>query len=130
MEVKKLKVLIVDDDPSVRMALRATLVDSGFQVRTAESPYSALDIADEYHPDVVVSDWELGTALNGIELCKALIGRIPRAKIILMTGAEKSRMEKAAASVRPCAVLQKPFDMYSLVGELEKLGRMSYQIAF
>ena len=51
------RLLIVDDDPTIRTSLAEALADNGTtEVRVAEGPHRALALIDEAAPDVVLSD--------------------------------------------------------------------------
>jgi CheY-like chemotaxis protein len=50
------RILVVDDDELVRMNLEMVLRMEGYEVRTADSGETALDVATQFEPDVVVLD--------------------------------------------------------------------------
>jgi CheY-like chemotaxis protein len=54
--VHKPKVLVAEDDPSVRMTLEFVLQDEGFSVVVAEDGIEALRLAEEESPDVILLD--------------------------------------------------------------------------
>lgn len=61
------RVLLVDDDPSIRRVLGFWLQNSGHAVMTAATAEEALHMLDRFTPDVVVTDLRL-PGLNGLEL--------------------------------------------------------------
>ncbi len=67
----KLHVLVVDDSPDITDMLAAVLRLSGYDVSTAHSAASALDVARERRFDMVVSDIGM-PEMNGYELARAL----------------------------------------------------------
>jgi CheY-like chemotaxis protein len=81
-------VLIVDDDPGVRAALRGALQAAGFTCRLAASGRRALACAAEAWPDGVILDLTLAGALDGWETWAALNalagGRALR--VVVLTG--------------------------------------------
>ncbi len=66
-----LRVLVVDDEASLRGFLRALLEQLGFEVQDASDGRTALAIAEQWHPDLVVSDW-LMPGMDGLELTRTL----------------------------------------------------------
>jgi len=64
-------VLVVEDEPALRVALADTLVEAGFSVETAKDGGEALFCIDVTEPDVVVADVEM-PGMNGYELCRRL----------------------------------------------------------
>ena len=78
------RILIVEDDPRVRTALRAFLSADGFEVvGDAATAATALQMARERAPAVVLVDVFMPHAPDGIELLRALTGelRIPAVAI-------------------------------------------------
>lgn len=70
-DTEKLRVLVVDDEGSLRGFLRALLEQLGFEVMDAADGSAALKLAEEWHPDLVVSDW-LMPGTDGLELTRRL----------------------------------------------------------
>lgn len=68
---EKLRVLVVDDEASLRGFLRAILEQLGFEVSDAADGASALEMATREPPDLVVSDW-LMPGIDGLELTRRL----------------------------------------------------------
>ncbi len=70
-EFKKEKILIVDDSKSLRAILRHELEEGGYEIFEASSGESAIEIAREKNPDLIILDYEM-EGLNGIETAKLL----------------------------------------------------------
>lgn len=68
---EKLRVLVADDETSLRSFVRALLEQLGFEVNEAPNGHVALELAASWHPDLVVSDW-LMPGLDGLELTRRL----------------------------------------------------------
>ncbi|GAA4093543.1 response regulator transcription factor [Nonomuraea soli] len=64
-------ILVVDDEPSIRDLLSASLRYSGFDVVTAADGYEAIEVAERMQPDLVVLDVMLPD-LDGFEVAKRL----------------------------------------------------------
>ncbi len=69
-EAAKIKVLIVDDSRLQRRILSASLARMGYEVREAESGAIALEICQDWPPDMVLSDWMM-PEMDGLEFCHA-----------------------------------------------------------
>ena len=79
------RLLIVDDDPTVRTSLSEALVDNGTtEVRVAEGPHAALAMLEAAASDVVLSDVRMPD-LDGIAFLRLLRERVPSVDVILMT---------------------------------------------
>jgi two-component system, NtrC family, response regulator AtoC len=81
------RLLVVEDDASVRRSLAATLAEEGFEVETAASAEQALGLVGEAAPDVVLSDVRM-PGMGGLELLALLRERLPAVDVILMTAYE------------------------------------------
>jgi diguanylate cyclase (GGDEF)-like protein len=92
-----LRVLVVDDDPTALLLLRAQLERGGHRVYTASNGTEALAFAQQLTPDVVVADWEM-PGMDGLELCRVLrrfeAGR--HVYFVLLTGREEDEHVIAA----------------------------------
>lgn len=66
-----LRLLIVDDEEALRMALQAILGESGYEVREAASGEEALAIALDFQPHMMIVDW-LMPGMDGLALTRAL----------------------------------------------------------
>lgn len=73
-------ILIIDDDPSVRMLLRITLGKVGFSILEAENGAIGAELAAEREPDLVVTDWEM-PVLGGRETIERLRSDVRTSKI-------------------------------------------------
>jgi CheY-like chemotaxis protein len=84
-------VLVVDDERSIRSALRKILEHNGLTVREADSGREALDaLADDSDIAAVVSDFMM-PELDGIDFYDALVTRSPhlRNRVVFLTGAAR-----------------------------------------
>lgn len=78
-------ILIVDDEPDVLESARQALECHGYRCLTATDNASALAVASEHTPALVVTDvYHPGP--DGIELCRELRRRMPSLPLILFTG--------------------------------------------
>lgn len=106
-----LKLLIVDDEESMRDFLRVMLIKEGYKVSTAESGEKAVDLFKEEIFDLVITDIQLGKGINGVEVLKR-IKKISPETIFLMVTAYAT-IETAIEAFREGAwdYMLKPFDV-------------------
>jgi DNA-binding NtrC family response regulator len=109
-------VLIADDEAHLAETLAEVLRGAGHEVRVAPSGAEALSLAREFHPDLLISDWVLGSPPNGMDLIEQM--RVTRAgmRAILMTGYPSARLRTWAGADPRLAVLEKPFSLAELRG--------------
>lgn len=91
------RVLVVDDEPSIRLTLQEFLQEAGYQTAVAEEAKGALQLLKPGDVDVVVSDIVL-PRMSGVELLQTIRKEYPLIQVIMMTG--QPAVETAAAAVR------------------------------
>jgi response regulator RpfG family c-di-GMP phosphodiesterase len=115
------RILIVDDDPGLRLLLRTTLGLDEFVVEEASSSEGAAHIARFWLPSIVILDVAL-PGMDGFQFCRELKqnARYGSPFVLLLTGRDATREEIEQAG--PDVVLRKPFSPIELVGLLDRLG--------
>ncbi len=73
-----LKLLIIDDEPSIRLSIKAVLGSEDITVFGAESAEEGLRLAAEQSPEVILLDIKLGSR-SGLEVFHDLRGSTPEA---------------------------------------------------
>jgi CheY-like chemotaxis protein len=84
-ESRPLKVLVVDDERLVADTLTEILERSGFEVAVAYDGWTALEAANRFQPDYLLSD-VLMPHMNGVELAIAIQKMFPAIRILLFSG--------------------------------------------
>jgi CheY-like chemotaxis protein len=105
------RVLLVEDQPMVRSALRRLLASLGYVVTEASDGQEALDRvrATPTAFDLVLSDQTM-PRLSGLELAKALLAELPNVRVLLCTGFSEHLDEASALKLGVRGVLAKPVD--------------------
>ncbi len=117
--MKGSKVLVVDDDRSIRESLELYLEEEGFLVSLAHDAEQALAKATESRPDVVILDIRLGGD-SGLDLLPVLQKSFPGVAVIMVTAF--SDMETTVNAMKWGAVdyIQKPIDIEELRAAIDK----------
>ena len=115
------RVLVVDDEPNIRRALRVWLADHGYDVRLAASGEEALDAAAVAPPDVVILDLVL-PGLSGLEVCRGL-REWSQAPILVLSARGEERDKIEALDLGADDYLTKPFGMGELLARLRAILR-------
>ncbi len=110
-----MNVIVVDDDPVVRLVLAKAVGSMGHTAMPAEDGAEALRIVETQPVDVVVSDWMM-PGMSGLELCQHIRARdaIEYIYFMLVTALDDSEHALAgiAAGVDDCLVKPvRPFDL-------------------
>ena len=107
------RVLVVDDEASVRTVLRLALQRDGHDVREAENGSEALELIPAWAPDVVVSDL-LMPGIDGIELLRRARAADDTLGFIVLTGVGTTAQAIQALRLEADDYLLKPFDVDEL----------------
>ncbi len=86
MHTLRNKLLLVDDEPSLRRVLAAVLTELGHEVRTAEDGFTALKQMHDWTPDILLSDLNM-PGMSGFELLSVVRRRLPGIYVIATSGA-------------------------------------------
>lgn len=125
MKYSKLKVLIVDDFSSFRLALNKMLTELGFRViDSAGSGIEALNYCKKQHYDLILCDYNLGAGKNGQQLLEELRqdSYLKQQDIFILLSAETSRnVVMSAGDYEPDAYLTKPITNKSIEQRLNRL---------
>jgi cyclic di-GMP phosphodiesterase len=122
------RVLVVDDDPALRLLLSETLAADAFEVRDVASAEEASDTARFWRPSVVLLDVTL-PGMDGLAFCKQLADNpgYGSPKIVLLTGTELTTEEAQTAGAH--ALLSKPFSPLELVRLVEEADETAPDLA-
>lgn len=115
------KLLIVEDDASVRTLSARAFERAGHSVDMAEDGAQGLCMIDEAQGgyDLVVSDIRM-PEMDGIEMAKAAAARFPGVKIVLMTGYADQRERAEELDGIILDVVQKPFTLAEIRARVEQ----------
>lgn len=123
-----IKVLIVDDQNSVRQMTRMTLEELGFKhIHEAENGVQAMETASLQPLDLIISDFNM-PEMDGLGLLRAVRGHPVARKVpfILLTGRGDRELVVKAAQAGVNNYLVKPFTAEILRGKIEQvIGKLS-----
>jgi two-component system phosphate regulon response regulator PhoB len=124
MEAMRERVLVVDDEPDVRMLLRTNLRAGGFDVLEASNGAEGLAIAKHELPTVIILDLMM-PEMNGIDVCRALRKHPPTSRIpILMLTAKTTEEDKVSGfEVGADDYVTKPFSPREVVLRVRAVAR-------
>ena len=109
-------VLVVDDEPQIRRALRVGLTGHGYDVQVASSGEEALDLAAVSPPSVVILDLML-PGISGLDVCKEL-RQWSRVPIIVLSAKGEERDKVEALDLGADDYLTKPFGIDELLARI------------
>jgi CheY-like chemotaxis protein len=116
-----MRVLVVEDEALIRMLICDLLEEAGFECREAgdaQEASAALDSADYWQPDILVTDYNLGPGLNGADVAAEAVRRLPGLPVIYATGNPECLKDTGRGE----RVLAKPFAVADLISAIDELG--------
>lgn len=79
------KILVIDDDTDICMLLRRFLTKNGYEVAISKSGNGGLVLLDEFHPDLVMTDFRLGD-MTGATILQKIHEKKPLLPVLIITG--------------------------------------------
>jgi two-component system nitrogen regulation response regulator NtrX len=104
------EILIVDDEPDIRMLVDGILRDEGYETRQAGDSDTALAAFRQRRPGLIILDvWLQGSKLDGLGILQALHGEEPQVPVVMISG--HGTIETAVAAIQHGAYdfIEKPF---------------------
>lgn len=116
MTTKKTRILIADDEPKIRMFLRANLNARGYEVHLAQDGLEAVEMAGQILPDLVILDVNM-PRMNGIDACRR-IREWADMPIIILSVRDEEKDKVRALDKGADDYVTKPFGMEELLARI------------
>ena len=117
------KILIVEDDPEVRVLLELLLAGENHVTQSAEDGPAALKLikSGAFKPDLILTDYNLPNGMDGLQVAGKLRGLLDAAlPVIVLTGDISTETLRDVAS-HGCVQLNKPVKVPELIGAIQRL---------
>ena len=116
------RLLVVDDEPSIRELLTASLRFAGFEVYPAEDGAEALKLAEQHRPDLVVLDVMLPD-LDGFTVTRKLRERGREMPVVFLTARDETMDKVQGLTVGGDDYVTKPFSLEEVVARIRAVLR-------
>ncbi len=116
---KQTKILVVDDDESIRSTFAAILEEEGYHVDTASSGQEAIAKSIETSYNIAILDIRLPD-MDGVDLLKLMKETVPRTRKIMMTGYPSLKNTIASLNNRADFFFLKPVDIEILLAVVKE----------
>ena len=116
------RILVVDDDASIRQWSAVVLVRSGYHVDAAEDGAAGWEALQAKHYDLVITD-NMMPKVTGVEMVKMLRGQDAILPVILASGAIPTEELKRHPWLEISAILPKPYTVAELLGAVKEVLR-------
>jgi len=118
--VEQLRILVVDDDETIRATLQLALEEEGFIVDTAKNGKEAVEKSNSEFYNLAIVDWRLPD-VEGTRLLGNLKETVPRMAKIMLTGYPSMRNAIDSVNSRADAFFEKPVGIAELVKKINEL---------
>ena len=127
-DARALRVLVVDDEPSIGELLSLALRYEGWDVCTAETGTAAVELARSLHPDAVLLDRMLPD-MDGIAVLRALRAEQPGLPVMFVTARDGEDERIAGLTAGGDDYVTKPFSLEEVAARLDRLVRRTRRAA-
>ena len=114
------KILVIDDEPSIRDLLDTLLRRKGYVVVLAESGRKGLELFRRDHPDVIILDMKM-PGMDGLTVLQEIHRLDPRQPVIILTGIGTAEMEQQVRALGVTEFVEKEFSLDHLGDSLKRI---------
>lgn len=119
MEKEKLKIVVVDDEPIIRIDIKNMLTNAGYQiVGEGSNGFDAIELSKKFYPDVILMDIKMDD-MDGLSAAKIIAEECPDTAIIMLTAYSKIEYINKAKETKISSYLLKPINEKLLVPNIE-----------
>ena len=111
---KQARIILVDDDESIRKTMKTILEDEGYIVDLATTGNEAIEMTQEQNYNIALLDIRLPD-MEGVELLKLMKDNVPRTRKIMVTGYPSMQNAITALNKKADAYLVKPVNVEKLL---------------
>ncbi|MNM80855.1 putative transcriptional regulatory protein TcrX [compost metagenome] len=127
--VKGVKIMLVDDEPHITQFLELGLINEGFEVAVANDGMSAVNLAIDFQPHVVVLDVMM-PGMDGWEVCKLLKKNLNSVAIIMLTAKDEVDDRVKGLTIGADDYVVKPFSFEELLARIGARLRNQFPTLF
>ena len=114
------KILVIDDEQSIRSLLDTLLRRKGYDVVLADSGRKGIELFRREHPDVIVLDLKM-PEMDGLTVLRQIRTLDPKKPVIILTGAGTAEAEQQIRALGVTEYVEKEFSMHLLGDSLKRL---------
>ena len=118
MANKEIRILLVEDEPSLIFTLRDTLESEGYLVIVSEDGEQAVGLAQEHKPDIMILDIML-PGKNGYEICQEIRSLKFTFPIIMLTAKDQELDKVKGLDIGADDYITKPFGVKELLARIQ-----------
>ncbi|MDR3601509.1 MAG: response regulator transcription factor [Desulfosporosinus sp.] len=115
-KLKGIKLLLVDDEPNILQFLEMGLQDEGFEVLTAQDGMTAVTLAKQFQPHIIILDVMM-PGMDGFEVCR-MLKKTENVAIIMLTAKDEVDDRVKGLTLGADDYMMKPFSFEELLARI------------
>jgi DNA-binding response OmpR family regulator len=125
--IATMRILVVEDQDSIRRMIEALVTARGYEVTAVASGAKAIDVALTEPPDLVLLDLMLPGQFDGFEVCRQLRQQpaTQSVPVVVISALDDTDSRARAVEAGATAYYTKPFSPMALLKEIDRLGTQS-----
>jgi two-component system OmpR family response regulator len=116
-QVKGIKILLVDDEPTILQFLELGLTSEGFEVQTAQDGLTAITLAKQFQPHIAILDVMM-PGMDGFEVCR-MLKKSDSIAVIMLTAKEDVEDRVRGLNGGADDYMSKPFSFEELLARIQ-----------
>jgi DNA-binding NtrC family response regulator len=116
----KNKILVVDDEGTIRASITSELEGEGYQVSTAVDGQAAIDILTQNEFDLILLDIKMPN-VDGFGVLKFVKDRWPKTKVVMLKGVGDLKNAIESKNLGAKDFISKPYDLVDLLTTVERV---------
>ena len=121
-----MRILVVEDQDSIRRMIEALVQARGYEVTAVASGAKAIDVALTMPPDIVLLDLNLPGQYDGFDVCQRLRSEAATSQVpvVIISAMDDDASRERATAAGATAYYTKPFSPIALLKEIDRLKAM------
>ncbi len=116
-----MNILIVEDDEQTHAAMMNLVRRMGFDPRGARTGVEAVDEVLRCAPHVLITDWDLGERLSGVEVAALAQHLRENCQVVFCSGNNMASLRRQASHLHNCSFIRKPSTLAQLREEFKTI---------
>ncbi|WP_374989252.1 response regulator transcription factor [Priestia megaterium] len=116
-QLKGIKVLLIDDEPTILQFLSLGLTNEGFDIKAAQDGIEGINIAKEFNPHIAIVDIML-PGMDGFEVCR-LLKKMGNIAVIMLTAKDQVNDRVKGLTIGADDYMVKPFSFEELLARIQ-----------
>ncbi len=116
-QLKGIKVLLIDDEPTILQFLSLGLTNEGFDIKAAQDGIEGINIAKEFNPHIAIVDVML-LGMDGFEVCR-LLKKMGNIAVIMLTAKDQVDDRVKGLTIGADDYMVKPFSFEELLARIQ-----------